>query len=573
MDGKLIRPEPKGGIARRLKEMKARLSLWRYNSGFSRLALKGKHPLKLVASPENPWPGSMQRGADFLDGQFSHAGFAVDVDAQDLWVESEVGPDAFHAWVQGFGWLADMDIMADKPRARMRAETLMRSWLTYYGDWHQRAWRQDLIGDRILHWILHAPLILASDDTVYRSKVLNSLARQARHLERSINHAPDGLPRIRALVGLTMAGILLPFYESRYERGMSLLHKNLNRLVLADGGFKSRSVLDVLHTTKLLITLKSIIVDQNRDLPGWIQMTLDRMVPFLKAQCHGDGGFAQFHGAYESDADGLEKVFLLAEAKGSPIENAPLTGFERVSAGKVTLIMDVGPPPPYELSEKGCVAPLSLELSDGVDRLIVNAGGNRPGWGKGGADQHRLCRSAPYHSTLYLDELSPGSIDGHDRIKGGGEVSSFNRQQNDEGIWMTSDFNGHLAGDKLIQQRNLWLSAQGDDLRGEDKFQLSSDGFLAGFKKPKARIAAIRFHLHPRITASLTREGKAIILRTPSGRGWLFRARGGDLQLAEGRYYNKEMKAQRSNLIILLSAGPVIEGSFNWSFKRLDTRD
>lgn len=573
MEGKLIRPKPRNKIARFFRDLKGRLSLWRYNTGFSRFGLKGKHPLRLIASPDNPWMGSMKRGADFLDGQFTHAGFQVDVDVQDLWVESEVGPEAFYGWSQSFCWLADLDMMADKPRARARAEGLMRQWLNYYGEWNVRSWRQDLIGDRILYWILHAPLILASDDQVYRSKVLNSLARQARHLDRSVLRGPDGLPRIRALIGLILSGMLLPFNDNRYDRGIKLLQASLGRLVMADGGFKSRSVIDVMATAKLLITLKSIIVLQNRDLPAWIQQVLDRMVPYLKAQCHGDGGFAQFQGAFEADAEGLEKIYLMADAKGRPIDNASLSGFQRLQAKKSLVLVDVGPPPPYGLSDKGTLAPLAMEFSDGRDRLVANTGGNRPGWSTGPAQQHALCRTAPYHSTMFIDELSPGQIDSQNRIIGGGETTWYERQENEHGLWLSAAFEGHVEGQKVRQERRLFLSAGGEDLRGEDSLTQIMEGTFARFKKAQPRAISVRFHLHPKVTASLTREGKAIILRSPSGRGWLFRAKGGELQLAEGRYYNKEMKTQRSNLIILVAADGSTEAKFNWSFKRLDTRD
>ena len=42
------------------------------------------------------------------------------------------------------------------------------------------AWRPDVAGRRLLMWTAYAPLILSSGDLVFRSKVLNAIARTAR---------------------------------------------------------------------------------------------------------------------------------------------------------------------------------------------------------------------------------------------------------------------------------------------------------------------------------------------------------------------------------------------------------
>jgi uncharacterized heparinase superfamily protein len=82
----------------------------------------------------------------------------------------------------------------------------MRRWLDAHADTvSEPAWRADLWGRRILFWTAHAPLILSSGDLVYRSAVLNTLARGARHIDRSADKAP-GVPRIAACAGVVAPG-------------------------------------------------------------------------------------------------------------------------------------------------------------------------------------------------------------------------------------------------------------------------------------------------------------------------------------------------------------------------------
>src|SRR2546423_12082810 len=70
----------------------------------------------------------------------------------------------------------------------------------------------------------------------------------------------------------------------------------------------------------------------------------------------------------------------------------------------------------------------------------------------------------------------------------------------------------------LTYARELYLTPDGDDLRGEDK--------LTG----RAGVEfAVRFHLHPAVEASLAADNGAAALRPPRGAGWRVRATGAPL--------------------------------------------
>ena len=52
--------------------------------------------------------------------------------------------------------------------------------------------RRHLWGERILFWAAYAPYILSSADSGYRSALLNTLARGARHLDANSDKACCG---------------------------------------------------------------------------------------------------------------------------------------------------------------------------------------------------------------------------------------------------------------------------------------------------------------------------------------------------------------------------------------------
>ncbi len=109
----------------------------------------------------------------------------------------------------------------------------MRAWLAAHGETpSEPAWRADNAGWRILYWTTYSPLILSSGDLVYRSLVLNNIARTARHLDRSADKAPIGLPRVTAWVGIIAAGLLLPGGEPRQIFGEAGLKRALETAFL-----------------------------------------------------------------------------------------------------------------------------------------------------------------------------------------------------------------------------------------------------------------------------------------------------------------------------------------------------
>ena len=145
------------------------------------LRLKGRYPLKLLTVPEDPVVGNAERGKAMLAGDILFRSEALSVEDCDFSGDG-ISP-AFLDYLHSFVWLRDLTAVGDRVAASAVAERLMRVWLEKHGD-HvaDPAWRADIWGRRMLSWAAHAPLILSSTDLVYRSSVLNALARGGRHL-------------------------------------------------------------------------------------------------------------------------------------------------------------------------------------------------------------------------------------------------------------------------------------------------------------------------------------------------------------------------------------------------------
>ncbi len=547
------------------------------------LKLKGPHPLRLLATPTTPWAGDPSIGAQLASGSFYHAGQtlfpatssknseAYIWSAQELWQEQHL-PKGWMIWLHGFSWLKDLAAAPDKNAARKRAETLTKEWLQHFDKWEAQAWRPDILARRLISWMTYAPLIISTNDHVYRSLVLNSMARQSRHLARSLEDAPTGTPRLVAVIGLVYTGLFLPSSNARLRLGITELERELQAQVLADGGTITRNPADLFELLRDLVALRAAFVQRDHDVPEALQGAIDRMGPMLKSLCHGDRRLALFNGSVETRAASIEETLTCIGDVGEAFGNAPHTGFQRLSRGRSLVIMDAGPPSPLHYSRNNHAGTLSFEMSDGPDRIVVNSGSaiSLPE-GRPAAFQNLkpsafnlIARATAAHSTLVVNDTNSSEVLQNSFIGNGPTEVTFERHEEDGGIWLEASHNGYDERFSLIHVRRLFLNKTGSDFRGEDILRRS------GRRLARSDGYDIRFHLHPRVETSIDEEGSGIILRMPSGQGWHFRARGGRVSLDESLYLGKpHQPATSQHILVTGQAGPG-ETVINWSFKCLE---
>lgn len=588
MDDSLVRPKSESFAERSWRTVAERLSAIGYGTPLYAVRLKGRFPLKLLASPVDPWAGDAETAAGILAHRFGHGGHRLEARPGDLWEKAAGAPAGFTNWLQGYAWLRDLEALklSGGPGAAQNtgrlAEEVVSAWLTRYGGWHAVAWRPDILGERLMMWILHAPLILSSSDMVYRSAVLNSLVRQSRHLARAITFAAPGPGRVTAAVGLTMSGLLVAGGERRAKRGLIQLQRALESQVLPDGGPASRNPADAVRVARDLIILKESCSILSATPPDWLQGTLDRIIPFVRALSHKDRRLAQFNGALAGDCEDVEDLTEKSGATGKALTSAPFTGYQRLKRWRTLVLVDAGAPP-AEAWQTGHHAGIgAMEFSDGKDRIVVNMGGSAPAYDNDAGGLQGLGRTSAAHSTLIIDNTNSAELKPLGRIGNGPVNVSVDRRESADGLWLELCHDGYKTRWGITLRRRLFLAASGEDLRGEDALLFAApakESFakIPGLKRARAEPekADIRFHLHPRVGASPTQDGKAIILRLPHGHGWLFRCRGAAAALEESLYLEAPGRAVKTQQIVL--SLPIVapdNGSeilIHWTFRRLDS--
>ena len=130
------------------------------------------------------------------------------------------------------------------------------------------------------------------------------------------------------------------------------------------------------------------------------------MAPILRGLRLGNGSLTRAHGGDTGSMRLIDKYLVDANVKRATAVNNVL-GFERITAGRLILIVDCSKPD----SSSDAVSPhascLSFELSSGLRPIFVNCG---PG-GRFGTAFKRYCRSTQAHNTCSLGDISQAQFE------------------------------------------------------------------------------------------------------------------------------------------------------------------
>jgi uncharacterized heparinase superfamily protein len=525
------------------------------------MRLKGRYPLKLLAVPTDPMPGNRQAGQWMLSGAMRWRGESIAIDSITFGDDAVSAP--FNDYLHRFEWLRDLNAVGDRAACAPVAETLMRAWLERHGETVSDAgWRADLVGWRTLFWASHAPLILSSTDLVYRSSVLNALARGARHLDRGADRATQGNARLAAWAGIVAAGLLVPGGEPRRAFGESGLQRAILNGFSEDGGVVSRSPVDQAEVIVLLAMLTQVYDARREDTPEFLANLQLRAVAALHGVTLGDGALSSWQGSGPVSDDHIKQIVVASGVRTRPLRQARDWGYQRMAGGATVVICDAAPPPASRIGGGGSASTLAFELSDGEKRLIVNCGGGR-GTAAMVPDLANGLRTTAAHSTLVVGDSNSTAIHADGTLGAGVRAVELDRVEAEGGSKIEASHDGYAKRFGFIHKRMLALSGNGRELRGEDSL----------IPTPRRRKAggahfAIRFHLAPGVEVTPTADGQAALLRIDHGPLWQFRCRGGALTIEESLWIDANGRPTSSLQFVVSGETAAGGATVGWLLKR-----
>ena len=293
--------------------------------------------------------------------------------------------------------------------------------------------------------------------------------------------------------------------------------------------------------------------------PVALQTAIDRMAPMLRFYRHGDGGLALFNDSLEGDRTSVDETLAAADATGRPHVSASHSGYERLSAGRMLILVDVGMAPPAGIDDRAHAGCLSFEASHARDRLIVNCGASH----HLGSDWHRSMRATAAHSTVTVADTNSAEFRRDDTLRRQPTDVVVSRLEDENGTHMVeASHDGYAAGLGYHHHRRLMLNASGEHVAGEDWLTASD----SKARRTEDQTFCTRFHLHPSVRASAQQGGGSVLLRSGKGVGWLFEATGGEVSVEDSAYLGNGHPRRTSQIV--LTAPISARAILRWTLRR-----
>jgi uncharacterized heparinase superfamily protein len=304
----------------------------------------------------------------------------------------------------------------------------------------------------------------------------------------------------------------------------------------------------------ILIKCRDMLSMVQRDSPTELLSSIERMASIARLYRHVDGRLALFNGSNEGNEAFIEAVLAGASTATHAPDSAPQAGFERIVSGDTVVILDAGSPPLAKSNAHSHAGALSFEMSYRRERLIVNCGAFA------GADRawRQAQRATAAHSTVTVDDTNSFDLSEVEDISGRHANTRCHRESNDGNIWVTVTHEGYQRNFALTHQRRLYISADGQDMRGEDILVGAYRGYFAA-----------RFHLHPDVRASVVQNGAAVLMRLKSGIAWRLQASGGQLKVTESVYLGCAGRRRRSEQVVISGQLAGQGAQIKWALRRL----
>ena len=508
-----------------------------------------------AVTPANPRPASPSQGRAILAGRYDLAAAVLDVGtAGDPW--DRPSPSlAFARDLHSMAWLPDL--LSVGPDARAEALRLVVGWSRIFAKWNAFSWGEPVLSRRIFALACALPELLQEAAEPDRSSIINDFARQARHLLAS-RHRPQ--VAAHQAIAVALAGCILSG-----KAGDQLLKKGLDRLVTAlsasleaSGGHASRSPQAALELMFDLQTLAGALHQRGTPPPPSMVRAMETLHQTLQVFILRDGCLPDMQGG-----EACRPSYIAAARIEAPTGALPAgrNGYQRMDGRSLQVVVDAAAPAEGPWSAGACAQPLGLDVLVHSRRLIVACG-----WSPGALGPQAL-RLVDAGSTLTVGDGGCGVLLSGlaakvlgTRLNSTYREVDVRRHEAEGGIWLDLQHDAWARRYQLRHERRLFLDLDADELRGEDRLTPLVDGAAAETKRRLVPFT-LRFHLHPTVRASQSRDGRSVVLQAGDAPiGWRLRSDAQDISIEASVYFDS-LRTRRSQQVVLRGMARVDSGA------------
>jgi uncharacterized heparinase superfamily protein len=514
----------------------------------ARLRYPGTEAEQLLLAPQELRTADPSLATELYNGHFGLAGRLAELNAHSPF---EIRPPS-EDWARelyGFGWLRDLRA-AGSELAREQAKALVGDFIRRNRGVQGIPHEPEVVARRVISWLSSSVVVLDSGEPQTYQAFLRALTDQLRYLSVAYRAAPDGAPRLVALMALIYGGLCIAEQQAVADAYVKPFSHELERQILPDGGHISRDPSALVELLLDLLPLRQCFVARDRPPPPELTGAIDRAMPMLRFFRLGDGSLARFNGSGATPSDALATVLAYDDIEGKPLRAAANSGYARISRGLLVLIADIAGAPSPAVSRNTHAGCLSFEMSAGAHAVIVNCGAP-----PNDHDEWRLfARSTAAHSTLQFEETSSANFIGRENgarpaadapLQGPPNVQGSLREE-EAGSEIRGSHDGYVTRLGVRHERRVVVAASGLVVAGEDRLVVAGPRAM-----PPGGDYAIRFHLHPDVSARARPDGRNVDLVLPNRETWTLSSNAPQIALEDSVFLADPRGPRQSTQVVL----------------------
>ncbi len=381
---------------------------------------------------------------------------------------------------------------------------------------------------------------------IFRSKVINNIVKQTKHLFKNISLVQNGVDKIKTLAALILVGNSFEQYEEYTQYGLKNLEDELGNFINKDGFVKSKNPEDLFWTLYFLVLIKEWLTLSRKQTPAFINIYINSLGICFKFLRFSNGDLPLFNGANHINT---EKFYEFLESRGYEFENMEniFCGYAKIKSKKIELFMDANNPSSILHSRNYQAGPLSFELASNGVKFICNSGSGK----NLGEELSYLSSSTAAHSTVTINDTSSCIFQKNALIRkyfGNSLIEKHNivkkEFKNDkEFIQCIVAHDGYEKRFKILHERQITLFKIKNHIEGIDSLKCKN-------LENKNLTFSVRFHIHPDIRITKT-MGNDILLSSNKGEGWIFRSPQIPTKIEKNLYFGNPDNIKESSFILL----------------------
>ena len=444
--------------------------------------------------------------------------------------------------LHNFSWLPALNIKTEKELGCL----IIDQWINNFSNYNEKYWALDVVTMRLIYWISSYEIIFKNSDLIFRSKVINNIVKQTKHLFKNISLISGGVDKIKSLAALILVGNSFEQYEEYTQYGLKNLEDELGNFVNKDGFVKSKNPEDLFWTLYFLVLIREWLTLSRKQTPAFINIYINSLGICFKFLIFSNGHLPLFNGANQINT---EKFYEFLESRGYEFESMEniFCGYAKIKSKKIELFIDANNPSSMLHSRNYQAGPLSFELASNGVKFICNSGSGK----NLGEELSYLSSSTAAHSTVTINDTSSCIFQKNALIRkyfGNSLIEKHNifKQEfkNDkEFIQCIVGHDGYEKRFKILHERQITLFKSKNHIEGIDSLKCKNP-------ENKNLTFSVRFHIHPDIRITKT-MGNDILLSSSGGEGWIFRSPQIPTKIEKNLYFGNSDNIKETSFILL----------------------